>query len=98
MDLRVELLYVVFGCFDRRSLLAALLAPSLDAFLLLSATVPFGVHLVTDLALLLNSIGGHDEFHAASFAGPVLFGTMLSERAPFVVAALVDVLVEETHI
>lgn len=92
------MLNVILGSFDRCSLLAALLTPSLDAVLFLSATVILGLHLVTDLALLLDSIGRHDKLHAASFACTVLFGAVLAERSPLVIAALVDVLVEEAHI
>lgn len=97
VDLGVKLLNVVLSCLNGSSLFAALLTPSLDALLLLSTTIPLGVHLVTDLALLLDSIGLHDQLHAAGFAGAVLFGAVLAERTPFVVAALVDVLVEEAH-
>jgi len=40
----------------------------------------------------------HHKLHTAGLAGAVLLGTMLAKRPPLEVAALIDLLVKETHL
>jgi hypothetical protein len=98
VNLRFQVPDIVPSIFNGSLLLAAFFLPASDPFLFLAYPVVLGVELVADLALLLDPIGCHDELHTAGLAGTVLFGAVLAERSPFVVAALVDILIEETHV
>lgn len=55
------------------------------------------VDLVTDLTFLRDPVGLHDQLHATRFAGSIFSIAVLSEVAPFPVATLKSMLVEEAH-
>lgn len=79
-------------------MLSAFPRPAFDTFLLLGDTVVLDGNLLAFGALLVYGNTGHDQLHAARFTGSVLLGTVLAERPPLEIAALVKLLVEEAHV
>jgi hypothetical protein len=82
----------------RLSVLAAFPLPAPDTVFLFSLAVILNFELVADSALCVDMDVLHHKLHATGLASAVLLGTMLAERPPFEVAALVDLLVKETHV
>lgn len=80
------------------STLSVLALPPKYTLLFLLDTAPFCLDLRADFALLVTGICGHDQLHTTCLAGSVLFGTVLSEVTPLIIAADKLVLVEETHV
>jgi hypothetical protein len=56
-----------------------------------------GFELIADAACLMYVDILHHELHTAVFTRLILLRAMLSEQSPLVIAALVNVLVKETH-
>ena len=99
---RVDLLLQVFdrghGLVDRCPELSTVRLPALNTLVLGRSSTNLGVDLVAKLALLLHPRRRHDELHAARLAASVFPVAVLTEMAPLPVAALEDMLVEETHL
>ncbi len=79
-------------------MLAAFPFPAPDTVFLFGFAVIFYFEFVADSALCVDMDVLHHKLHTTGFAGAVLLGAMLAERPPFEVAALVDLLVKETHV
>jgi hypothetical protein len=98
VDLGLKGSDLLFGCRNGGfTPVPVFLLPPLDAVLLLSDAVIFGLKLAAQLALLFHHVRPHDELHAARLTGSVLSGAMLSEVAPFEAAAGHFVLIVVTH-
>jgi hypothetical protein len=96
VDVLLKARDVLFGFFDWGGS-ATLSLPPLDPILLLADGSAFGVQFFAGTTLLLDLICLHDQFHAASLAGTVLFGAVLAEMSPLVVAASHTFLIIKTH-
>lgn len=80
-----------------RAIFARFSLPPKDSVNFSRAASLFCVDFFADLALLGDRDSLHNEFHAACFARPVFSVAMLSKVAPFPIAALETLLVEEAH-
>lgn len=78
-------------------MLAAFSLPAPDTVLFLRFPAILDFKLVTGPAFLVDMDVLHYELHTAGFTGPIFLRAVLSERPPFEVAALVDLLVKEAH-
>lgn len=83
------------GCL---SVLAAFPLPASDTVFFFGFAVIFDLKLVADPTLCVYMDVLHDKLHAARLASAVLLSAVLTERTPFEVAALVDLLVKEAHV
>jgi hypothetical protein len=98
VDFGVKPLNDVDRLLDRRPESPAVALPALNAVHFGSSSPHFSVDPLTQLALLPDRHGHHNEFHTACFTGTVFSVTMLTEVAPFPVTADKTMLIEEAHV
>ena len=98
MDFFVQCFDHVGRPVDRGPELSPFSLPAADALVLSTSASLLGIDFVAKLALLRVGNGVHDELHAASFTCAVFPVAVLSEVAPFPIAAGKTMHVEETHV
>ena len=88
----------MLGFLNRRKVSVSLPCPPVNSLYLLNSSAALSFNLVTDPALLFQSICLHDQFHTTGLSSSVLAVAVLSEVAPFPVAAGETMLIEEAHV